>query len=177
MRTLATRLILLLALLSAGCTGLPEGIKPVENFRLDDYLGKWYEIARLDHTFERGLSDVSAEYARRADGGVDVLNRGYDADKGKWKEAHGRAEFIDGPQVGSLRVTFFAPFYGGYHIVALDPNLRWSLVVGPSRNYLWILARQRHLSDVQKSELLQKATDFGFDTSKLIWVSHNRPDA
>ena len=125
------RTLLLLSLLLPACTGTPEGVTPVGNFQLDRYLGKWYEIARLDHSFERGLSDVSAQYRRDSDGGVEVINRGYSADRQAWKEATGKARFIGEPTLGSLMVSFFGPFYGGYHIAALDErDYRWALVPG-----------------------------------------------
>jgi apolipoprotein D and lipocalin family protein len=159
----------LLSLLLAGCTGTPEGVRPVTGFQLDRYLGTWYEIARLDHSFERGLDGVSATYSRRPDGGVDVLNRGYDAAKGQWKEARGRAYFLDGPEVGSLKVSFFGPFYGGYHIFALDPDYRWALVAGYSHEYLWILARERQLPQAVLEDLLARAREAGFATDALIF--------
>lgn len=169
---------LLSLVLLAACTSLPEGVTPVDNFQLDRYLGKWYEIARLDHSFERGLSDVSAQYRRAPEGGVEVVNRGYSADKGAWKEVIGKAKFIGDPSVGSLKVSFFGPFYGGYHIVALDErDYRWALVVGPSRDYLWILARERRLPADVRQRLLDKAGQIGFATTRLIWVSQERPDA
>ncbi len=179
MRKLTALLISPLAFLLAACTGIPRGIEAVSDFQLERYLGKWYEIARLDHSFERGLSDVSAVYARRAEGGVSVLNRGYDSGKGQWKEAQGKADFIDSDTTtrGSLKVSFFGPFYGGYHIVALDTDYRWSLVVGPDRDYLWILARDRRLPEAVKTDLVAKARQLGFATDKLIWVSQERPDA
>jgi len=179
MRKLTALLISPLAFLLAACTGIPRGIEAVSDFQLERYLGKWYEIARLDHSFERGLSDVSAVYARRAEGGVSVLNRGYDSGKGQWKEAQGKADFIDSDTTtrGSLKVSFFGPFYGGYHIVALDTDYRWSLVVGPDRDYLWILARDRRLPEAVKTDLVAKARHLGFATDKLIWVSQERPDA
>lgn len=171
------RLFALVALLSslllAGCTSVPEGLKPVRGFEAERYLGTWYEIARLDHSFERGLSDVSATYARRADGGIDVLNRGFDADAGKWKEAHGRAYFLDAPDVASLKVTFFWPFYGGYHIIALDQaGYRHVMIAGPSRKYLWILARDKQLPQPVLDSLLAKAKAAGFATEQLIFVGH-----
>ena len=142
------------------------------------YLGKWYEIARLDHSFERGLSDVSAQYRLLPDGKVEVINRGYRAEKGDWKEAIGQAVFIGDPTLGSLKVSFFGPFYGGYHVAALDErDYRWSLVVGPSRDYLWILARERRLPADVREQLLKKASQLGFDISRLIWVGQDRPDA
>ena len=177
MQPFPARLVALFSILITACTGVPEGIEPVDAFHLERYLGKWYEIARLDHSFERGLSDVSAEYALRADGGVVVLNRGFDARSGRWTSAEGKADFIAGPTRGSLKVSFFGPFYGGYHVVALDPDYRWALVVGPSRGYLWILARERQLTENVQAELLEKAKQLGFATEKLIWVSQTRPDA
>ena len=170
-------LCLLTAWLLTACTGLADGIRPVTGFQLDRYLGTWYEAARLDHRFERGLSNVSATYTLQTDGSLRVVNRGYDADRKHWKEAVGRAEFIGAPDLGSLQVSFFGPFYGGYHIIALDSDYRWSLVAGPSRDYLWILARDRQLSDKQKAALLKTAAGFGFETDKLIWVSHARKGA
>ena len=80
------KIILLLVCLLTGCVGIPENIQPVDNFKLEKYLGKWYEIARLDHSFERGLNRVSAEYSLRPDGGIKVINRGYLAKDKKWKD-------------------------------------------------------------------------------------------
>jgi apolipoprotein D and lipocalin family protein len=165
----------LLSLLLAGCTGIPEGVRPVTGFQLDRYLGTWHEIARLDHSFERGLTDVSATYSRRPDGGVDVLNRGYDAAKGEWREALGRAYFLDGPEVGSLKVSFFGPFYGGYHVFALDPEYRWALVSGYDHDYLWILARERRLPPDVLKDLLATAREAGFAADALIFPGSAAP--
>ncbi len=167
-------LIVLITLLLAGCTSVPQGIQPVTGFELERYLGTWYEIARLDHPFERGLSDISATYSRRSDGGIDVLNRGWDIEKGAWREARGRAYFLDTPNVASLKVSFFGPFYGGYHVFALDPNAQWALVAGPSREYLWILARTPRLPEALLLELVDKARRAGFATEALIYPSHSR---
>lgn len=161
-------LLLLLALL-AGCTGVPEGITPVRGFDALRYLGTWHEIARLDHRFERGLSAISATYTARDDGGIQVVNRGYDAARGEWREALGRAYFIGARDVASLKVSFFGPFYGGYHVFALDPNYQWALVSGPSRQYLWILARQPRLPAELLGQLVDTARQAGFDTDALIY--------
>lgn len=169
------RLVLLLALAAlAGCTGVPEGIRPVRGFELERYLGTWHEIARLDHRFERGLTDISATYSRRADGGVAVVNRGWDPAKGAWREARGRAYFLDGPDLASLKVSFFGLFYGGYHVFALDPDYRWALVSGPSRDYFWILARQPELPPGLLADLLTRARRAGFDTDALIFPGTGR---
>jgi len=167
-------LLLLAAFMLAGCTGVPQGVTPVQGFQAERYLGTWYEIARLDHRFERGLSDVSATYQRRADGGIDVLNKGYDPVKKSWNEARGRAYFLDTPDIGSLKVSFFGPFYGGYHVMALDPDYRWAMVAGPDHDYFWILARTPSLPDDVLNTLMQTARQAGFDLHGLIRVSHGR---
>ena len=173
------KILLSLWMLLGGCAvAPPSGVTPITGFELDRYLGKWYEIARLDHSFERGLSNVSATYGVREDGGVAVLNRGYDDRAGVWKEAEGRAYFIGESTVGSLKVSFFGPFYGGYHIVALDrANYSHALISGPSRDYLWILARTRSVSPAVLENLLQQARALGFATDRLILVKQDRDDA
>jgi apolipoprotein D and lipocalin family protein len=167
------KLFVVPALFLAGCVGLPEGIEPVENFKLDRYLGTWYEIARLDHRFERGLSRITAEYSLREDGGVRVLNRGYSAKDQEWKEAEGKAWFVEGPDKGYLKVSFFGPFYGSYVVFELDhEHYRYALVSGPDRSYLWILSRTPEMKPDVKDELIVKAAALGFDTGKLIYVEH-----
>ncbi|WP_394708517.1 lipocalin family protein [uncultured Desulfuromusa sp.] len=158
-----------------GCSSAPKGVTPIATFDLDRYLGTWYEIARLDHRFERSLSHVSATYSSRADGGIDVLNRGYDKKTGEWKEANGRAYFLESPQKGSLKVTFFWPFYAGYHVIALDQqNYSYALVSGPDRDYLWLLSRTPKLEESITQSLVKKAAALGFDTSNLIFVEQQR---
>jgi apolipoprotein D and lipocalin family protein len=164
-----------LTLLLSACTGVPEGLKPVEGFEIQRYLGQWHEIARLDHSFERGLTDVSATYSPREDGGIDVLNRGFDPGRGAWSEAKGRAYFLGSPQTASLKVSFFGPFYGGYHVIALDrETYRHALISGPSREYLWILARDKQLPDATLKSLVAQARAAGFETEKLIYVEQGR---
>jgi apolipoprotein D and lipocalin family protein len=152
---------------------VPEGVKPVEGFEADRYLGTWYEIARFDHSFERGLSQITANYSMRDDGGIRVLNRGYNAEEGKWNEAEGKAYFVEDEQTGHLKVSFFGPFYASYVVAELDKeNYSYSLVTGPDKTYLWILARTPKLPQEVLDSLLNKAKALGFDTSKLIWVEH-----
>jgi apolipoprotein D and lipocalin family protein len=163
-----------MTLLFSGCAGLPDNVKPVDNFNVNRYLGKWYEIARLDHSFERGLTSVSAEYALREDGGVKVTNRGYSSKENRWKEAVGKAYFVEEPNKGYLKVSFFGPFYGSYVIIDLDRDgYQYSLVCGPDRSYLWILSRTPALPPEVKNRLLAKAASLGFDTGSLIYVTHD----
>jgi apolipoprotein D and lipocalin family protein len=160
----------------AGCsTAPPAGLEPVTGFQLERYLGNWYEIARLDHSFERGLSDVTATYRKRTDGGLDVINRGYDTARGSWREAQGRAYLLAGADQGSLKVSFFGPFYGGYHVIDLDrADYSWALVVGPGRDYFWLLARTPKLDRELVQQLVARAARAGIDTERLIWVEHTR---
>ena len=172
MRIWRTTVLMISSLLSLSCSvSPPSGVKPVENFEVNRYLGTWYEIARLDHRFERGLDHVTAHYSLRDDGGVEVLNRGFSVANQRWQQSLGKAYFLDSPQQGSLKVSFFGPFYGGYHVIALDPQYGYALVAGPNRDYLWILARTKTLPAATRDRLLQQAADLGFPVKQLIWVN------
>jgi len=123
------RLIALFIVFLANCTGIPEGLKAVEDFNINRYTGTWYEIARLDNRFEKGLEKISATYQLRDDGGVDVINKGWNEQTGEWNQVEGKAYFIDKPTIGRLKVSFFGPFYGGYNIIDLDKK-RLQLCIG-----------------------------------------------
>lgn len=162
----------LVQLLLYGCTGLPDNVTPVKDFELKRYLGQWYEIARLDHSFERNLVKVTAEYSMRPDGGVKVVNSGYNPKSGGWEEAEGKAYFVASPDVGYLKVSFFGPFYGSYVVIDLDKaNYSYALVGGPDYSYLWILARTPRLDNKIQQRLIAKAKALGYETDKLIFVS------
>ncbi len=172
-KLIQTGAIVTLVLSLSGCLGMPDKIEPVKDFALERYLGKWYEIARLDHSFERGLEKVTAEYSLRDDGGVRVINRGYSQEEDKWEQAEGKAYFVDQNDIGYLKVSFFGPFYGSYVVFELDKeNYQYSFISGPDTGYLWLLAREPHV----KPEILQQfkhmAGKLGFDTNKLIYVNH-----
>lgn len=168
-------LFLIASLLLSGCITLPQNVQPVGNFKLERYLGTWHEIARLDHSFERGLSQVTAEYSMRADGGVRVLNRGYSAEDKQWKESKGKAYFMGKPDQGYLKVSFFGPFYGAYAIAELDhENYQYAMVTGPNKSYLWILARTPTLDATTKDHLVEKAAALGFKTNELIFVEQGQ---
>ena len=168
-------LLLGCAMLLSACTSLPDGTEAVNDFELERYLGTWFEIARLDHSFERGLTDVTATYSLRDDGGVKVVNRGYDVDADDWDDAIGKAYFVDRPDVGRLKVSFFGPFYGGYNVLELDAaNYQYALVAGPNRSYLWILARDPAIDRAIVDRLVEKARLLAFPVDELIYVTHER---
>lgn len=154
-----------------GCVGKPEGVAPVGDFNLDRYLGKWYEIARLDHSFERGLEQVTAEYSLRDDGGVRVVNSGFSTKDNKWQEAVGKAYFTGNPAEGHLKVSFFGPFYGSYIVFELDrQDYQYAFISGNSTAYLWLLSRSPAVSPELAERFIAHARKLGFDTNKLIFV-------
>ena len=160
---------LILAALS-GCTGMPEGIEPVTDFDKSRYLGTWHEIARLDHSFERGLIDVKAEYSLRDDGAVRVINSGTDSETGERKVANGHAKFVGDEGTAHLKVSFFGPFYGSYVVFELDPDYRYAFVAGYNTNYLWLLARETDISDEIRKAFIDRARALGFGVDDLVWL-------
>ena len=167
-------LLVLIAVLLSGCTGIPEGVTAIDGFEINRYMGTWYEIARLDHRFERGLDKISATYTLSGDGGVTVLNKGWNQAEGEWKQAEGKAYFVEQPDKGRLKVSFFGPFYGGYNIIDLDKkDYDYSMVTGPDKSYLWILSRTPQLPKATLEALITKAKQLGFATDKLIFVKQD----
>lgn len=170
-------LILVIAILLSACMGVPDNVKVVDNIVANQYLGTWYEIARLDQSFERGLEKISATYTAKDDGSIKVVNRGFQVAKNEWKEAVGKACFVDPPNAnktntGKLKVSFFGPFYGAYNIIALDVNYQHVMICGPDKSYLWILSRMPQLAEPIKRDLIVKAKALGFATDELIYVKH-----
>ncbi|WP_298061516.1 lipocalin family protein [uncultured Rikenella sp.] len=147
---------------------------PIQNFDLKKYLGKWYEIARFDFRFERDMHSVTAEYMMRPDGKVRVVNSGRKEKPGsRLSVAEGKAKLgapDDPTRPGFLKVSFFGPFYSPYYILALDPDYRYALVGGKKRKYLWILSRTPKLPQKTIRQLIDRADQLGFDTSKLVFT-------
>ena len=160
-------------LLLTSCLSVPEGVTPVSNFELDRYLGRWYEVARLDHSFERDLEAVSAEYAVRDDGGIKVINSGRNIDSGQMQQAEGRAYFVEDPSIGHLKVSFFGPFFGSYVIFELDKEgYQDAVVAGNTTDYLWLLSRSPKVSEELLEKFNSRAVESGFDLQELIMVPH-----
>ena len=166
-------MISLFAFLGTSCASIPKGATAVTPFYKEKYLGKWYEIARLDFRFERGLNNTTAQYSLNDDGTIRVVNRGYAYADDEWKEAVGKAKFVGDENVAMLKVSFFGPFYSGYNVIALDEEYRYALVAGKNLKYLWILARETTIPDDVKERYLRIAGEIGYDTSELIWVEHD----
>jgi apolipoprotein D and lipocalin family protein len=154
-----------------GCLGTPESVKPVTGFDANKYLGKWYEIARLDHSFERGLEHVSAKYSLGNGGGIYVLNSGFKTKQQKWIDVEGKAFFVEKKDVGHLKGSFFEPFYGSYIVFDLDKkNYQYAFVCGANTSYLWLLSRTPTVNKKLKDKFIKQAKGLGFDTDALIWV-------
>ncbi|WP_419831463.1 lipocalin family protein [Endozoicomonas atrinae] len=167
--------VLLVCAMLAGCLGKPESVTPVSDFELERYLGEWYEIARLDHSFERGLQQVTANYSLRDDGGVRVLNEGYSVDSDEWEAAEGRAYFVNSEDQGYLKVSFFGPFFGSYVIFELDyDNYEYAFVSGPNLSYLWLLARTPTVDPELIDRFVEQADELGFNVDELIFVNQDQ---
>ena len=165
------RVLMLLISSMVGLTGCRStrqsvDLTPVTNVDLTRYLGQWYEIARFDHWFERGMSHTKANYAMREDGDIQVVNTGLK--DGKIKTSTGKAKRTD--QQGLLRVSFFWPFFGDYRILWLDDDYHHALVGGGDSSYLWILSRKSTIDLSIKNSIFSEARRRGYDTDKLIWV-------
>lgn len=167
-------LIGIIAFFSSCGASIPKNATPVKNFDIDKYLGNWYEIARFDFRFEKDMNNVMAQYSLNEKNNVTVLNSGYNYKKEEWVSAKGVAKFRGDKNVAALKVSFFGPFYSGYNVIALDDNYQYALVAGKSLDYLWILSREKLVPENIKTKYLKIAQDIGYDTSKLIWVEHNK---
>ena len=163
------------AILWSACrVKIPRGANAVKPFDSQKYLGKWYEIARLDFRFEKNLNNVTATYTQDQEGIITVKNRGFNTVEKKWKESTGKAKAVKDPQEGRLKVSFFGPFYAGYNIIAIDPEYRYALVAGNNLDYLWILSRTTTIPLNIKNNYITQARELGYDTDDLVWTEHNQ---
>jgi apolipoprotein D and lipocalin family protein len=160
--------------LFTSCVSIPKGVTAVSSFEKAKYLGKWYEIARFDFRFEKGLNNTTAEYSLNSNGTIKVVNRGYDYEKKIWKESIGKAKFVGNDSIAMLKVSFFGPFYAGYNVIAIDPEYKYALVSGSSFDYLWILSREKSIPADIKSLYLEKAEKLGYKVSNLLWIEHDK---
>jgi apolipoprotein D and lipocalin family protein len=168
---------LLLSLATLGlfsCATIPQHANAIHPFNKDKYLGKWYEVARFDFTFEKNLINTTAEYSQNKNGTIKVDNKGYDTIQKIWKQSIGKAKFVESDSIAMLKVSFFGPFYGGYNVIAIDEEYKYALITGSSLNYLWILSRETTIPEDVKANYLKIAGDLGYDTSKLLWIAQDK---
>lgn len=168
--------LLLLSAVAVGTT-VYQLLKPirstvpvVQGFDLDKYMGKWYEIARLDFFWEKNLKNVTATYTAQKDGSLRVDNQGYDMLKEKDKQNIGKAKFVRNTDEGALKVSFFGPFYSGYNVMRVDNDYDSALVFGENLDYLWILSRTKTISEAVKEQYLEYAKKSGYAVEKLVWT-------
>ncbi len=166
-------LTLISVLVMISCKTIPKGAAAVKPFNQEKYLGKWYEIARLDYKYERNLDHVTAEYGLKPNGLISVTNKGFNTKKQKWEESKGKAKPVSDPQEAKLKVSFFGPFYSGYNVIAIDEDYQYALVAGESTDYLWLLSRKTSMPDDVKSDFLKKAKAIGYNTDQLVWVKQD----
>lgn len=166
--------ILLGLVLLQACSQVPKGAVVVSFFKIEKYLGKWYEIARLDFRYEKDLNNTTVEYSLNSDGTIKVKNQGYNYKKKKWVHFVGKAKFADTENIAMLKVSFFGPFFSNYNIIALDADYKYALIVGKNKNYLWILSRDKTIPEDVKQVYLKIAEDLDYNTSDLVWVEHDK---
>lgn len=159
--------------LPSACVSIPKGATAVKPFDSDKYLGKWYEIARMDFKFEKDLSLVTATYSLNKNGTLKVDNKGYNTVQKAWKQSIGKAKFVNQPNEGRLKVSFFGPFYAGYNVIAIDKDYQYALIAGNNLKYLWILSRRTTIPEPVKQAYLKQATALGYQVSDLIWTKQD----
>lgn len=157
----------------SSCATIPDGAAAVKPFYKERYLGKWYEIARLDFKYERDLNNTTAEYSMNDNGTIKVYNQGYNTKKGEWSQAIGKAKFVGEDNIAKLKVSFFGPFYSGYNVIAIDDEYRYALIAGKSLKYLWILSRETSIPPEIKEKYLKLAEEIGYTTTDLLWITHD----
>jgi len=146
-------------------------LKPIQNFDPDRYMGTWYEIARLDHWFERNQEEVQITYSFDEDGDIRIQTQCIE--EGEPQESNGWAKFTDERSVGSLKISFFRPFYTPYLIFELDKNYQYAFLGSEDKKYLWFLARKKNISKALRNKFLQRTQKLGFKLDTLIWVKHS----
>ncbi|NOU00193.1 MAG: lipocalin [Gallionella sp.] len=154
-----------------GCaTTVLEGLEPVTGFNVERFMGKWYEIERIENMYETGLGNVSAEYFLSPDGNIRVIHRGFHPRRNSWSIATGQISFVGSRDVGSFKITFGSPVPLPYNVLEIDPQYRYAMVSGIDRDSLWILSREPQLDRSILDSLVAKAKTLGFSTKNLMYV-------
>ena len=149
---------------------IPNGAVAVQPFDKHNYLGKWYEIARLPNRIEKDIKQVTEDYSLDDDGNIQVITKGYNFKKNEWINATGKIKFIGDENIGMLKVSYFGPFFAAYNVLDIDPDYKYALVSSNDLDYLWILSRETTIPDNIKAQFLNMAAGIGFMVEKLEWV-------
>lgn len=158
----------------SSCVSIPKGAKAIQPFNKDKYLGKWYEIARMDFKFEKNLNNVTANYSLKDNGSIRVDNRGYNYINKEWKQSVGKAKFVETEDLARLKVSFFGPFYAGYNVIAIDKDYKYAMIAGNNLDYLWLLSRETSMPPAVITDYLKQAQQLGYNVNKLVWTKHDR---
>lgn len=150
---------------------IEQSFPVVTPFDINRYLGRWYEIARLDFKWEKNLTKTTAHYSLNKDGSVKVVNQGWHLKKEEWQVSEGKAK-PRSKNTGALKVSFFGPFYDEYNVVEITTDYKYALVFGKNTDYMWILSREKTVPDLVLNLFLLKAKSFGFKTADLVWPDH-----
>ncbi|WP_449258961.1 lipocalin family protein [Chlorobium limicola] len=166
--------LVFIVLLISGCSEVPDGVRVVDGFRLDRFLGTWHEIARSDNSFEKNLDRVSAVYSIDDSGRISIMNKGYDVELERWRFRQGKAHISSDKSKGALKVSFFGSFYSEYNIIALDKeHYSWAIACGRDRSMFWILSREPVIDKALMKRLAAKVDSLGFDTTKLRYAGYS----
>lgn len=164
-------LILSLMISFVGCIDEKQHppLATVSRVDINRYLGLWYEIARIDHSFQKDCVASTAEYSLRPDGSIKVVNKCRKKDiQGELASVEGKAWVIDKDTNAWLKVQFFWPFRGDYVIIDLDgKDYSYAVVGHPSRDYLWVLSRVPQMDDGTYREILNKISQQGYDINRI----------
>ncbi|AUZ04648.2 lipocalin [Vitreoscilla sp. C1] len=145
----------------------------VEDFDVQRYMGKWYEVARFDFKWQKNLKNVTADYTLQNDGSIQVDNQGSDITTLERKQSIGKAKSNGNANNGALKVSFFGPFYSEYNVVQLDPDYRYALIFGENNDYMWLLSREKTMPDSVKQKYLNFAQQSGYDLNRLVWTQQD----
>jgi len=159
-------------LLLTSCVKVPDWVSPVKNFQAKRFMGTWYEVARLENGFELGMNTVSAHYSMTAQGEVSIRHEGYLVRRQEWRNAEATAAFMEGQDVGLLKVAYMWPFYAPYVIFKVDPEYEWAFVCGKDKEFLWLLSRYEWVEDDVMEDFLETSERLGFDVTELVEVHH-----
>lgn len=170
-KTMKRSLLTVTSIFLVACIGVPDDIEPIDNLNLDQYLGTWYEIARLENKFEKGLSNVTAEYSLNSNGSIKVINRGYNDAQGDWQDITGKACFVDQANIAHLKVSFFGPFYSSYIVFELGEEYEYAFITGVDKNFLWLLSRTPDVKQSLIDQFLETAEKKNFNLGEIIMVN------
>ncbi len=166
-------LLLISTLALIGCSTMPKQppLRTVPHVDLNRYMGNWYVIANIPYLLEKGKVATYDTYSPRMDGRMNNVftfrKGGFDAPEQSWK---GVAWVVNKETNAEWKVQFAWPFRASYLVLELDPEYKWAVVGTPNRKLIWVLSRERALSDPTYAEILKRIQAQGIDPAKIAKV-------